>query len=281
MKSLTLLSLLAFKLYLTWVAASPSTSPSLLGLELVARQNDGPSGDGMCDPCDEQCSIFNKRDDVDDVIVPRMLGSNETHFPWEEGESVRWINQAEGYFYELGQPAADFVNVGLQFNCGTMREVCNNICYGIFCKRAPATLTINRLNCRDARKSNNCGKFNPNYCSVRWPTSKGGPFAPGYSCDEYPFASTDEGLTYSDRTATRCVPKGQNSSQGGQISRFYRTGGKLKQRLPHGTKFNVLLDKTRVVRDGYCEGYPNGPAPGSAICNSRRGADANSAASQR
>ncbi|TFY59632.1 hypothetical protein EVJ58_g5659 [Rhodofomes roseus] len=53
------------------------------------------------------------------------------------------------------------------------------------------------------------------------------------SCDEYPFASTREGQTL--QAVTRCVPKEQNSSQGGQISGLYK-------KITQGTQFDVRFD---------------------------------------
>lgn len=84
----------------------------------------------------------------------------------------------------------------------------------------------NVATCQAARKKNACGSSNPNYCSVKRSVPLyldvaltkqtrfhyRSNFPSGYSCDEYPFASTKEGQTVGN-AATRCVPKGQNSSQ--------------------------------------------------------------------
>ncbi len=64
-----------------------------------------------------------------------------------------------------------------------------------------------------ANRLASCGSFKP--------TFKGG------SCDEYPFASTEEGAARNGALrgvnfSTREVPVGQNRSQGGVLSRFYR-----------------------------------------------------------
>jgi hypothetical protein len=103
------------------------------------------------------CKIFTKREIE---LLPCMVGANETDIPWEEGEMVRWVNQAEGYSYYSGGPATQFLDAILIFNCENMPEVCvstigfiarfrsfpsvsdcfglvypqNNMCYGIFCE---------------------------------------------------------------------------------------------------------------------------------------------------
>lgn len=59
--------------------------------------------------------------------------------------------------------------------------------------------------------------------------------APGYSCDEYPFASTYEGGA---GAAIRGVPVREQHIQGAVLSTFYRTRG-----IKDGTRFGV-----RVVR---------------------------------
>ena len=46
--------------------------------------------------------------------------------------------------------------------------------------------------------------------------------ASGESCDEYPFASSQEGGT---GARTQCVPAGQQNSQGGTLSSFYSSNG--------------------------------------------------------
>jgi hypothetical protein len=78
-------------------------------------------------------------------------------------------------------------------------------------KNLPRTLTINRAAVNESRKLNDCGKLlgktGANYCSVK------NKFPKNHSCDQYPFSSTTEGITFGKKgkTATRCVPDGQNS----------------------------------------------------------------------
>jgi len=244
---------------------------SLFALSSIVYAQDGASGDGNCDPCDENCAIFSKRDLSN---IPRMLEWNDSS-PFDPEEGVRWRKPAPPGTVVSGRFAKRAPMYMLEFDANKLPEICNNICYGLYCagKGLSQTLTINRANCRAARKSNACGSMNPNYCSAS-PKSKK-PFASGYSCDEYPFASTVEGKNAGGKTATRCVPVGQNQSQGGQISGLYKNqkgGGKL----PDGTQFFVDIGNPGAPGAGYCMAYPGG----GGSCNNPVG-DKNSAGSQR
>jgi len=239
---------------------------SFISLSSFVYAQDGDSGDGNCDPCDESCEIFSKRE-LD--TIPRMLEYNDSS-PFSPGEGVRWRKPAPVGGAISGRFAKRQPMYMLEFDCVTLPEICNNICYGLYCagKALPQTLTINRANCPAARKSNACGATNPNYCS----TKKG--FAAGYSCDEYPFASTVEGKNAGGNTATRCVPKGQNSSQGGSISGLYKNG-QGTGRLADGTQFFVDIGNPGAPGAGYCMAYPGG----GGSCNNPVG-DPNSAGTQ-
>ncbi|KZT68599.1 hypothetical protein DAEQUDRAFT_812025 [Daedalea quercina L-15889] len=59
----------------------------------------------------------------------------------------------------------------------------------------------------------------------------------GLSCDESPFASTEEGqgTKGNHKAVTRCVPAKENSRQGGKISGVYRG-------LANGKAFDVRFD---------------------------------------
>jgi len=249
------------KLQLSFLVSSLLFSTFVLGRVTLEKRQDGDSGDGDCDPCDESCEIFSKRDEK---FIPRMLEFNDTR-NWEKGESVRWRKTAPGPFDKRQQMLM------LEFDCTNLPEICNNICFGLFCngKNLQQTLTINRANCPAARKSNSCGSSNPNYCSA-----KSG-FASGYSCDEYPFASTVEGKNAGGNTATRCVPKNQNSAQGGFISGLYRNG-QGQGRLADGTQFLVDLGNPGTPGVEYCVQYSGG----TTDCTAEVG-DQNSKGSQR
>jgi len=104
---------------------------TLLGLSSFVFAQDGASGDGDCDPCDENCEVFSKRDIA---IHPRMVEFNDTS-GWEEGEISRWRKPAGADFdpakpvrrYEIRAPLI------LEFNCGNVPEICLNMCYGWNC----------------------------------------------------------------------------------------------------------------------------------------------------
>ncbi|SJL03024.1 uncharacterized protein ARMOST_06369 [Armillaria ostoyae] len=58
--------------------------------------------------------------------------------------------------------------------------------------------------------------------------------AAGTSCDEYPYASTLEGAASGNPSILRCIPTGENSSGGQQLTRFYTNSG-----AQPGDTFNV------------------------------------------
>jgi hypothetical protein len=204
------------------------------GVSQFMRRADGSSGDGDCDPCLDSCETNHKRSPIEQHLP--MLAHNDTS-PFQLGEAVRWRNVST-----VDSTGRVLLAFNLEFDCSQITEVCNNMCYGVLCKTGFSwALTIQRDNtaqCQAARKSNACGSSNPNYCSAKFSP----PFTSGYSCDEYPFASTKEGQTKGG-AATRCVPKGQNSSQGGKISGLYKNGAGTG-RLADGTGFTVILKNT-------------------------------------
>lgn len=106
----------------------------------------------------------------------------------------------------------------MMFTCDKVPEVCTNMCYGAFCLDVGESLnhdTKDESTQNDRRKVAGCLP-KPNRCSTKKDHD------PGYQCDEYPFASTvsDGG---SSKRVNRCVPKKQNSSQGGTITAFYNS----------------------------------------------------------
>ncbi|EIM86065.1 uncharacterized protein STEHIDRAFT_139844 [Stereum hirsutum FP-91666 SS1] len=223
--------------------------PSLFGR---ASLTDGASGDGECDPCEAACSVnevgggtgTSKRssdDDEDEAPALRTIYGNATATePWLENEVARW-HVIEGRVLILA------------FDCDKIPNVCQNMCYGVHCKGFGSTLTISRATakCQNARKKNSCGSSNPNRCS----TKHNPPFATGNSCDEYPFASTLEGQQAAQNAAaTRCVPRGENSSQGGSISGLYRGHA-------DNTQFTVEFNGN-AGSTGFCANFPNCAATG-------------------
>ena len=92
------------------------------------------------------------------------------------------------------------------FNCTNMPAVCANMKNAIHTKEKPPKLTrtTNTSQIRKNRRDSGCTKMKP---------------GPGMSCDEYPFASTNQG---GKNAVIVAVPIKENSSQGGQLSAFYR-----------------------------------------------------------
>ena len=82
------------------------------------------------------------------------------------------------------------------------------MCYGIFCQNIGSGLTADRPDkaILDARRKAAGCKPNPNRCSVK----KG--YQAGFSCDEFPFASTTSEGSIKTRI-NRCVPATENSSK--------------------------------------------------------------------
>ena len=86
-----------------------------------------------------------------------------------------------------------------------MQAVCDNMYNANHNNNKPSQLT--RTTDESRKKQNrkdSCGNMKPGN---------------GMSCDEYPFASTYEGGT---GAVIAAVPIKENSSQGGQLSAFYR-----------------------------------------------------------
>ncbi|GIK02975.1 hypothetical protein Aspvir_007040 [Aspergillus viridinutans] len=67
----------------------------------------------------------------------------------------------------------------------------------------------------------------------------------GNSCDEFPFASTQEG---GSGARLRCVDSSENSSEGGQLGAFYGT-------INNGDKFGITIENWKGA--SYCEDNPS------------------------
>ncbi|EIM86062.1 uncharacterized protein STEHIDRAFT_111606 [Stereum hirsutum FP-91666 SS1] len=222
------------------------------------KRDDGPSGDGECDPCQASCSInevkrFSESDP--ETMELRTLHGNASHTePWLHGEVARW---------EVIEGRA----MTLAFNCDTIPNVCQNMCFGaakdsgrlsLSAKRPPnarmrerKTLVDQRTRIDAARDCEVVIYSSPEKPSYKYTDYASNPsFAAGNSCDEYPFASTLEGqLAAQDAAATRCVPRGENSSQGGKISGFYRN-------IADGTQFTVGFSFAAGAT-GFCKAKPS------------------------
>lgn len=91
------------------------------------------------------------------------------------------------------------------------------MCYGAFCESNTVKLRYDKPNQSTKnrrRRAAGCAP-NPNRCSPKVG------HRPGYSCDEYPFATTVV-RGGRNRRINRCVPAVENRRQGGTISAFYR-----------------------------------------------------------
>ncbi|KAJ7447119.1 hypothetical protein B0H11DRAFT_1878945 [Mycena galericulata] len=210
------------------------------------------AGSGNCVLCTEafsaQTASQKRADDG-----PRVITGNGT-YKFLHGESI--------IMRRLGTRANPTNQ--LVFNCspnGGLPQVCENMCYGLNCLgiKNDFTRETTKTTCSANRKANKCGVQVPNPCSPRYRGS--GSLAgknPGVklSCDEFPFASTEEASKIATsgngatKTATRCVPAVENSRQGGSLGGFYR-------KLPGGANFMIAFD------------YGNGPQDSTQGPNSQ------------
>jgi hypothetical protein len=124
---------------------------SFLFATFVMGDDDGPSGDGDCDPCNPYDPSLSQVTTVTDHLhlhyrscanaelkrgnkfIPRMLEFNDTS-GWEDGESHRWrkLPRTVGGFRDVKR--APNANFQLEFDCNTVPEICNNMCFGIYCE---------------------------------------------------------------------------------------------------------------------------------------------------
>ncbi|KAA1478028.1 hypothetical protein DENSPDRAFT_885571 [Dentipellis sp. KUC8613] len=232
-------------------ASSASASASSTSAAACAIKRTGTAGASAaaacntCDPCDDSCDTnlqepsTRKRAALpEDVPEIRTIYGNDTS-PFFPGEHVR---------IRLVEKRANPI---LEFDCSAtgIPDVCQNMCYGVFCRGHPQTLTRNSANkptCAAARKLNSCGVTSPNRCSAKHSP----PFAAGNSCDEYPFASTLEGQQAGTggrpSAVTRCVVARHNSVQGGKISGIYN-------KVPQQGQFDIEFDfGNGAAGTGYC-----------------------------
>ena len=119
------------------------------------------------------------------------------------------------------------------WNCANSPETCNNACYAVSCAvpQRPSLLTY------DAARGARPGRRNAAGCSRALHPCTDPALAyrlSGNSCDEYPFASTQEG---GGGAILRCVALADNASQGGQLGAFYRHAGGI----PNGHQFNIFI----------------------------------------
>ena len=112
------------------------------------------------------------------------------------------------------------------WNCKKSPGPCNNACYAANCRNHGPPLTFDAgISHRPRRRRDSGCARNP--CS-----NNSLPYSSfGDSCDEFPFASTQEG---GKGAILRCVDRSENSSEGGQLRAFYRS-------LNDGDEFGILM----------------------------------------
>ncbi len=121
------------------------------------------------------------------------------------------------------------------WDCTNSLQTCNNACYWTNCKRSGlVTLTYDPDNADTQRDNSGC---NQNPCND--PNVPYSQF--GDSCDEFPFASVEEGGT---GASLRCVPQADQNSEGGQLSAFYAN-------LSPGDQYTVTVENYGGAQ--YCE----------------------------
>ncbi|KAI1111687.1 deoxyribonuclease NucA/NucB-domain-containing protein [Nemania sp. NC0429] len=114
--------------------------------------------------------------------------------------------------------------VNFEWDCTNSLGPCNNACYAVNHGLAPGTLTY------DSDANNRGPRRTASGCN-RTPCSNTGYGATGNSCDEFPFASVQEG---GNGAILRCVDSTENSSEGGQLGNFYKT-------INNGDQFGIFV----------------------------------------
>ncbi|TFK43120.1 hypothetical protein BDQ12DRAFT_621997 [Crucibulum laeve] len=115
----------------------------------------------------------------------------------------------------------------VNFDCTRIPETCNNMCFAsnrlVYFEQHYDSNTGNK----DGRRQAAGCLPNPNRCNSNPPA------AGRTTCDEYPFASTHgtgNGGWFSNTGATtRCVSTTECNSQGGSLSAFYQSFGRVDQ----------------------------------------------------
>ncbi|KAJ3831588.1 hypothetical protein F5878DRAFT_674226 [Lentinula raphanica] len=168
--------------------------------------------------------------------MPQAVSSRKGNDTGVSTREVREIHGNETLHFADGEVVV--VRLGsrnlaqMEFNCQRIPDVCNNMCHGLNCLNIKNEFTrqTNKATCKANRKRNQCGvNSGPNRCSSLYEGADGlysqkPAGVAKMSCDEFPFASTEEASKLSQPSdfSTRCVDASQNSSQGGQIAAAYK-----------------------------------------------------------
>ncbi|KAJ3965070.1 hypothetical protein EV361DRAFT_873492 [Lentinula raphanica] len=177
-----------------------------------------------------------ERGNPEDTEPEDNEGSSHCDFDTVSTREVREIHGNETLHFADGEVVV--VRLGsrnlaqMEFNCQRIPDVCNNMCHGLNCLQIKNQFTrqTNKATCKANRKRNQCGvNSGPNRCSSLYKGTDGlysqkPAGVAKMSCDEFPFASTEEAskLSQPSNFSTRCVDASQNSSQGGQIAAAYK-----------------------------------------------------------
>lgn len=140
------------------------------------------------------------------------------------------------------------------------KDVCENWCYYVFCKKGGRDandrnwiVTVDRK--ANNRKNTECGK-KPNKCNSS-DKSKDWPLNPvsGLTCDEQPKNTQREG---GHGAATRCINKEENRHEG----RYWQAViDKKDAKIKDGSKVKVVLESPPP--GGFCASLHN---PGTTVC---------------
>ncbi|KAI0508966.1 deoxyribonuclease NucA/NucB-domain-containing protein [Xylaria bambusicola] len=114
--------------------------------------------------------------------------------------------------------------VSFEWDCTNSLGTCNNACFAVNHGLAPGVLTY------DSNTNNRNPRRTASGCN-RTPCSNTGYSQYGNSCDEFPFASVQEGGA---NAILRCVDSTENSSEGGQLGNFYKT-------INNGQQFDIFV----------------------------------------
>lgn len=114
--------------------------------------------------------------------------------------------------------------INFDWNCQNSLAPCNNACFRVNCRGTPLPFNY------DSDMSHRGPRRTRSGCN-RTPCSNTNYGRFGNSCDEFPFASVTQGGT---GATLRCVDGSENSSEGGQLGRFY-------DRLNNGDQFGIVI----------------------------------------
>ncbi|KAM0324449.1 hypothetical protein ACHAQA_008231 [Verticillium albo-atrum] len=142
------------------------------------------------------------------------------------------------------------------FLCDKIPEVCSNMCWATRCAtpKFPTILTYdNPIPTVERARRSSAGCGNRNKCTTHGKgVGRRQPQKTYDTCDEYPFAKTSQSKYPNGKQVFRCVPKKQNSSQGGTF------GGAVAR-----------LKKTKKVPFNVRIGFGNPGSKGAKWCNNQ------------